>query len=145
MTLKASVLPASISLSRDPRVLAVVTHLEAHPFGDDSTLPSLAKKLNVSASYLRHRFKDSVGLSFNEYVRRLRFERARILLKNSTMTVKQVMIEVGLLDHSSFAKRYKKYFGETPTRTKQSGSPGKWLLALASPLNSNSDHTKSDV
>jgi AraC-like DNA-binding protein len=49
------------------------------------------------------------------------------------MTVKQARLEVGLLDHSSFAKSYKKYFGETPTNTKRSAS-GKWksmLLAAA--------------
>lgn len=121
--------PTSQSLIRDPRISAAIEYVDAHPLHDIPTVRLLAQRFNISESYLRHIFKNDVGLSFGQYVRRLRFRRARHLLSSSSMTVKQARLEVGLLDHSSFAKSYKKYFGETPSSTKR-GANDKWRLIL---------------
>lgn len=124
-------------LTRDPRISAALEYVAAQPLHSVPTVRLLAQKFNISESYLRHKFRDVVGLSFGQYVKRLRFERARHLLKNSSLTVKQAMLEVGMLDHSSFAKSYRKYFGETPTSTKL-GANGKWKVMLHSSADDNS-------
>jgi len=116
-------------VTMDPRISAALEYLEVCPPGSVPSLGLLAQKFNISESYLRHRFKEQVGISFSRYVRSLRFRRARHLLSNSSMNVKQARLEVGLLDHSSFSKTYKKYFGETPTSTKRAAHE-KWKLLL---------------
>jgi AraC-like DNA-binding protein len=82
------------------------------------TLEVLAESLNLSAGRLQHIIKQETGIPFTRHVKVLRLQRARKLLQETCWTVKQVMIEVGISDHSHFAKDYKKQFGETPTQTR---------------------------
>ena len=42
-------------------------------------------------------------------------ENAAAFLKNTEMTIQQVSQEVGCFDVSHFTKKFKKYFGVTPT------------------------------
>lgn len=123
----------SVPSCSDFRIAAVLQHVHAQR---PSCIPAarlLSQRLDISQSYLRHRFKEVVGMSYGQYVRRLRFQHARILLERGDLKVKQAMLEVGMLDHSSFAKAYKRYFGESPTSTKQT-SHGHSLRLLLSPV-----------
>lgn len=126
----------------DSRISAVAAYLKDISIADLPTVALIAAKVNISESYLRHKFRECTGMSLGEYVRRLRFEKARILLRKGPATVKQAMIEVGIVDHSLFARRYKAYFGETPSETKRACGIEKWRAVLESPPISNPVHTK---
>lgn len=96
----------------------LLAHLTESTSAGAPTLASLADKLNLSAGRLQHIIKKETGISFSQHIKILRLQRARKLLQETCWTVKQVMIEVGISDHSHFAKDYKKQFGETPTHTR---------------------------
>ena len=103
---------------------------------------SLAASCNMSPSRLRHIVKQKTGVSFSRYIKTLRLRRARQLLQETFWSIKRVMLEVGLSDHSHFAKDYKKEFGESPTQTRYSAVAARSLeLAIGYvPQNSQSGH-----
>jgi AraC-like DNA-binding protein len=109
---------ALINRQPDSRISAILHYLSTQ---DPTTMPDLnavAATLNISASHLRHAIKTQTGISFRRHVKSLRMGRARQLLQDTCLTVKEVMIGVGMSDHSHFAKDYKKEFGESPTETR---------------------------
>jgi len=57
---------------------------------------SLASKFNMSRRTLDRRFQEGCHRTVSDVVRELRFERARHLLVNTTMLVKQIAREVGM-------------------------------------------------
>lgn len=115
----------------DLRIALVLQYLHAQAPGCMPAARLVSQRLHISESYLRHRFKELVGLSYGQYVRGLRFQHARILLRRGDLTVKQAMLEVGMLDHSSFAKAYKRYFGESPTGTRRTSHAHSLKLLLS--------------
>lgn len=117
----------------DSRISAILQYLHVQPLDSLPDFHGLAAGFNMSESYLRHKFKTVVGLPFGQYVRRLRFQRAKVLLEGGDVTVKRARLEVGMLDHSSFARAYKEYFGETPTTTKRRADGERSKLVLISP------------
>lgn len=102
----------------DSIVSVLLNHLSQQAPAHMPTLESVAESLNLSPGYLRHIIKQQTGTSFSRHIKTLRMRRARQLLQETCWTVKQVMIEVGISDHSHFAKDYKKEFGESPTQTR---------------------------
>ena len=58
----------------------------------DQNIPmeNIAKKLNLSYSSFRHRFKDIVGMSPKAYWVDMRMERARNLLTSTDLTVTDI-------------------------------------------------------
>ena len=62
----------------------------------------LARSVNISPSRLHQLFKDETGLPPAKYLHLLRMERARELLENSYLSVKEVMACVGFNDASHF-------------------------------------------
>ena len=59
------------------------------------TIEDLAKRANVSPSYFAHMFKLSKGVSVLKYINNLRIDRARWLLKNSSLSINEIAIQVG--------------------------------------------------
>jgi transcriptional regulator GlxA family with amidase domain len=51
----------------------------------------------------------------------MRLERARQLLRETTLPVLDVAIATGFSSSSQFARAYKRTFGEPPSRTRLSG------------------------
>ena len=74
--------------------------------------------LNISASRLRHLFKEETGNTPLHHLKIMRLLRARELLLDSFLSLKQVMNLVGITDISHFVKDYKILHGETPARTR---------------------------
>ena len=114
----------------DPRIAAVLDYLSIQSPMPVASLESIAISLNLSPSRLRSIFVDHTGTSFCRYMKHLRMHRARKLLQETMLSVKQVRIEAGLADHSHFARDYKREFGESPTDTRRFSSELKVRKAL---------------
>lgn len=97
----------------DPRVQMIVS-LMRQEFHRDLTLGELAQSVNLSTSYLHHLFKAETGTSPWLYLNSLRLERARELLVTTMLSVKQVMVCVGMKDVSHFGREFKKAYGKPP-------------------------------
>jgi AraC family transcriptional regulator of arabinose operon len=84
------------------------------------TLDKMARAVNMSGSRLRHLFKDEVGTTPTQYLKDLRMRMARELLENTSLHLKQVMMNVGVNDESHFIRDFKKAFGMTPKQCRSS-------------------------
>lgn len=99
----------------DYRVQKVILLIREDP-SKLHTLSRLAHAVNISASRLRHLFKDEVGTTPTQYVKDLRMQIARELLESTSLRIKQVMMSVGVNDESHFIRDFKRTFGMSPTQ-----------------------------
>ena len=70
--------------------------------------------MHLHPSYFSTVFKNSTGLSFKEYLNKVRIEESKILLLNTDFSIIDIAIAVGFEDQSYFSKVFKKYTGTTP-------------------------------
>jgi len=79
---------------------------------------SIAAILNLSVSRFRHLFKKETGMSVRQYQKLVQLDRARELLQNSVLRVKEITAIIGISDVSHFTRDYKARYRETPSRTR---------------------------
>ncbi|HKR00218.1 MAG TPA: helix-turn-helix transcriptional regulator [Pyrinomonadaceae bacterium] len=99
----------------DPRIQRAIRLMTAD-LRPEISINELAKSLNLSESRLRHLFKAETGVSPMQYLKAQRIQRARKLLENTFLSVKEVMMEVGAKDKSHFIRDFKKAFGLSPSQ-----------------------------
>ncbi len=104
-------------------VQSIMDYVETH-YKSRILLDDLAhNKYYVDPSYLSRLFKRKSGMGFQNYLQTVRMEKARHMLEKGTeMSVSEVASEVGFNDYSYFIQTYRKYFGETPGKFKNSKS-----------------------
>ena len=73
----------------------------------------LARITGLSATRLRSVFKAEMGTTPLQYFRRRRREEARQMAETTTLTVSQILFDLGVADASHFLRRFKKEFGKT--------------------------------
>ena len=98
-----------------------ITKLLSDDLSRDVDLNALANSVNLSVSRLRHLFKDETGLTPAQYLKRLRLERARELMEESFLSLKEVMPQVGISDESHFVRDFKKKHGLPPIKYRHRG------------------------
>jgi two-component system response regulator YesN len=99
----------------EKRIEAVVAFMETD-LRLQVTLNKVALLVNLSPSRLRHVFKEETGMSLKKYQKNLRMQKARELLEESFLSVKQIMVETGIMDRKYFARSFREAFGTTPTK-----------------------------
>ena len=60
--------------------------------------------------------------TFGEFVRRLRFEKARELLMSTSRPISEIALACGFTDQSHFSRRFRGEFGVTPNSFRGSAS-----------------------
>ena len=116
----AQVLDKIRSAAIDPRIERALELLNEPRAGRIGDIPSI---LNLSHSRFRHLFRKELGISPAHYVRLIQMERARQLLLNSFLSVKEIAGVVGINDISHFVRDYKALYGQTPSQTR-AAAPG---------------------
>lgn len=97
-------------------------------------LETVASIANLSAFHFHRIFKEEVGEPLDQYIRRLRLERAAMYLQVFSMTLHQIAQKCGYRTEQSLSKAFKKYFGESPREyRKKSIYPLKALPSKESP------------
>jgi len=87
---------------------------------DNLTLKELSKELDINPSYLSREFsKYFEDLSFGEYIRKLRIEKAKQLMVNSAYSLTEIAYLTGFSDQSHFTRIFKKHTGQSPSEFKK--------------------------
>ena len=81
----------------------------------------LARLAGVSVRQLERLFRRHLGHGIHRQYSSMRLERARQLLRETTLPVLDVAIATGFSSSSQFARAYRRSFGEPPSRTRLSG------------------------
>ncbi len=85
----------------------------------DFTVESLCQMLFVSHSALCKAFKEKTGMTPVKYLIKIRMEHAATLLRESTVSVHDIVSLVGYRNERHFLKTFKAYYGLTPTEYRQ--------------------------
>lgn len=91
-----------------------VYYLENH-YKEEITLEKLAQDQFLSPTYLSKIFKEATGVSPINYLIEIRLKRAKDMLKNDNLTIKEVASAVGYQDAYHFSKSFKKLYGVSPS------------------------------
>lgn len=83
-------------------------------YKSDISLSYIANQINVSPSYLSSVFNREVGMSIAKYIMELRIEKARNLLKQTSLRIVDVAEAVGYNDKRYFGQVFKRETGSTP-------------------------------
>ena len=93
-------------------------YIEEH-FDKDISLDDVSRVVNISPYYFSKVFKEASGLNFIEYLTNIRIEKAKNLLENSNLSIKEICVSCGYTDPNYFSRSFKKNVGVTPTEYKE--------------------------
>ena len=80
---------------------------------------NLADKLLISRSKLYRKIKALTGNTANEFIKKIRLEKAKQFLENSDYSISEISYKIGFSSPSYFTKCYKIQFGILPTDVRQ--------------------------
>jgi AraC-like DNA-binding protein len=85
------------------------------------TLKDLSRNLDVNPAYLSREFSKYFNdLSFGEYIRKLRIEKAIEYLNSTNYSLTKIAYLTGFSDQSHFTRIFKKHLGQSPSAYKKS-------------------------
>jgi AraC-like DNA-binding protein len=105
---------------RAARLGAIKGDIEAHLATGDLSPGAVAKRQQISDSYIRKLF-ESEGTSFSQFVLVRRLERARRMLTNPALasrSIASVAFDAGFGDLSYFNRAFKRCYGATPSEVR---------------------------
>lgn len=114
---------AEIWLSKSPRkpnqnvhqiVKKAVEYLEAHAH-ENLTLHDLANEVGVSERHLHRLFKEEMRITAADYLKNLKMEEARRLLKTTALSIKEVASKTGFDYLEAFSRAFRRHWGKTPS------------------------------
>jgi AraC-like DNA-binding protein len=105
----------SSSRSRKVDPLEIIEYIKKN-YTSDIYLESIADTFGTSAKYLSQIIKSSLGVSFKDYLAKLRIEHAKDLLLKTKNTTDAVARETGFGSKNSFYRVFKAVEGISPTK-----------------------------
>ena len=97
-----------------------ISYINEH-YNEDINLETIANIVHLNPSYFSSIFKKEVGVSFSNYLNKIRIEQSKLLLKNTDSSIVEIALEVGFEDQSYFSKVFKNLTKMTPKQYRQNG------------------------
>jgi two-component system response regulator YesN len=97
-----------------------ISYINEH-YNEDINLETVANIVHLNPSYFSSIFKKEVGVSFSNYLNKIRIEQSKLLLKNTDSSIVEIALEVGFEDQSYFSKVFKNLTKMTPKQYRQNG------------------------
>ncbi len=113
---------SAASLSKNGEENPIVQKARQYIDGHLKDLPSLeglADIMGVSPFYLSKLFKEQTGETYINYVTSARLEKAKKLLADDALIIKEISAGVGYNDQNYFSKLFRQKYGETPSEYRQ--------------------------
>lgn len=83
---------------------------------ENLTLSSISRAIGTNETKLKIGFKKLFGKNFSEILRTERFNKAKTLLNEGQMSVKEISNSCGYKSSSMFSARFKAHFGVSPSK-----------------------------
>jgi AraC-like DNA-binding protein len=101
------------------------------------SLKELARQENLGMYYLSHFIKQKLGISFQEYLNRLRLAKAVELMEKGNHNHLEICLESGFSDYRYLSKMFMDEYGCTPAQYKHfDRKPGQGIIVM----NDDEDH-----
>ena len=85
-------------------------------FAERITLEEVSEHVGYSPAYFSRIFKEDMGMTFKEYLNKLRIEKSKNLLISGNLPIVEISAMVGFNDQSYFSRTFKQLTGVTPDR-----------------------------
>lgn len=115
MALLAIVLRRTVRASTGG-ALAELNRIVMEHLPESIQLNEVAQRLGRHPTAISHQLQRKFGLSYSQYVGRLRIDMAKDLLRRTRLSVRDVAGRVGVGDASNFSKLFRKFEGISPQR-----------------------------
>lgn len=112
-------LGARINARARAKIERVLRHVEAN-LARPLTVGDLARVADLSVTHLNRLMAECTGKSPADYIRDVRVRRARELLTNVDLTIKEVAVQCGFRSPYHFSKVFRDADGLSPTQFRQS-------------------------
>lgn len=86
---------------------------------EDISLEELARDFGYSTYYLSKKFKKETGQTFKDYLRQIRLERSKFLLRNTNASILDISERLQFCSQSYFADSFRKAYGISPTEFRE--------------------------
>ena len=149
---------SSVSPSEWNVVLTAIQIIKNNCSDISLTLGSIAETLGVSKAHLSRIFQNLTGKGFAEYLRTVRIEYACKLLRESKLTVEEIVVGCGLRDVPSFYKNFQAQMGVTPSeyrrlvtqdneknKNNNTTSKGEKIMVILSEISENLQKGKAKI
>ena len=103
----------------NPYIKESIAYLHKH-YDQAITLDAICHHLNINKSYFCTIFKSDTGMTFSNFLNRIRIEKSKQYLKNSQYSILEVALAVGFNNHNYYSSIFKKFNGTTPLEYRQS-------------------------
>lgn len=84
-------------------------------FSSELSMQAVARAMNYSDAYFCKLFKQCFKVNFSAYLNEFRVSRAREMLLNTRLSVREVSLACGYSDSNYFTRVFKRITGKTPT------------------------------
>ncbi|MBK7939877.1 MAG: DNA-binding response regulator [Lewinellaceae bacterium] len=99
----------------DAFLLKIREVVEARLSETDFDMPELEQALGMSRSQVFRKVKALTGASPSVFIRNIRLQKARELLRDGTLTIAEIAYEVGFSTPAYFSTMFLEAFGKTPS------------------------------
>ena len=100
--------------SEPPLVQKARAYIEQHKM-EPLSLAAVAQASGASVFHFCKVFKKATGLTFTDYVGRMRLEDAKTQLLNPSRRISEIAYDVGFQSLTQFNRMFKRVFGQSPT------------------------------
>lgn len=111
----------SISDFSGDGILEAVLGFINHHYDQDLKLKTLAQKFGYNSSYLGQIFSQKYGVSFNDYLHKVRIEKAMELLLYGDYKIYEIANLVGYANVDYFHIKFREHAGTTPAKYRKRG------------------------
>ncbi|WP_434778159.1 helix-turn-helix domain-containing protein [Neisseria sp. Ec49-e6-T10] len=108
-----------LNSSYSKRIDKIIRFLEDH-YNQNVSLKAVADSEHISFAYLSRLFKKEVGLSFIQYLTKIKFEHCVHDLVNTSKPVYQIIQEHGFSNTKQFIQLFKNVYNQTPNKFRES-------------------------
>ncbi|MEM1222460.1 MAG: helix-turn-helix domain-containing protein [Verrucomicrobiota bacterium] len=105
----------------EPKVVKNAKRYIQKRFQEGISLDEAAQAVNASTRHFCKVFKQATGITFTDYLARVRVEKAKHLLQNPNLRVSEIAFEVGFESISQFNRSFKRVVGMAPTQFREEG------------------------
>ena len=101
------------SQSKASRMRKIIHYIDEH-YSEKLLLSDIALKEDLSLTYLSHFFKEYLGIPFQEYLAKIRCEKARQLLLLTDFPLLDICMSCGFSDSKYFNSGFRRQYGCSP-------------------------------
>lgn len=96
-----------------PELIAALELME-HNLGQPQSRKAVAQRIGLSTRQLDRLFASNLGTSFTTHYRTIRLDRARDLIRQTTLSITEIALACGFSSPGHFSRRYRERFGSSP-------------------------------